>query len=337
MSSSENIKKHSVSVVIPAYNAKQHISQTIKSILAQTWPADEIIVIDDGSNDGTGEAIKTFGDKVRYIYQQNQGVSLARNTGIEAAKSEWIAFLDADDEWSPDKLKLQIELLKRQSHLAWTSANYTRCLCEKKITGPLTTPQTVKQMLAGKDYYEEFFNAFKANAAGWTGTMLIKRNVIIDAGMFDKQFTVAEDLDLWFRIAYDHPQIGYIAEPLATYHLSTAQSLSKTVQNMGAQAEMIKRHLIIAKQKNRFDAFQPCARCLVKGWIRSLLFNNHPEQVNKFLTDFDELLNPFYKIFVRILMISPRTTAWTCHLISKIVRTLKIRRHITNPPQKPRK
>ena len=101
---------YSISVVIPAYNAAEHISRTIYSVAGQTFPAKEIIVIDDGSTDSTSEVVKSFGEKVQYIYQQNAGVSAARNAGIEAATSEWIAFLDADDLWIADKTERQVDL-----------------------------------------------------------------------------------------------------------------------------------------------------------------------------------------------------------------------------------
>ncbi|MCK4960446.1 MAG: glycosyltransferase family 2 protein, partial [Planctomycetes bacterium] len=94
-----NDESYSVSVVIAAYNAEKYIQRAIDSVLAQSLPADEIIVVDDGSTDNTGDAVKHYGSKVRYIYQENAGPASARNTAIEAATGTWIAFLDADDEW----------------------------------------------------------------------------------------------------------------------------------------------------------------------------------------------------------------------------------------------
>ncbi len=98
MDPSNDRQSYAVSVVIPAYNAEKYIGRAIDSVLAQTRQPDEIIVVDDGSTDNTPNAIKSYGSKVYYIHQENGGASVARNTGIEAAKSEWIAFLDADDE-----------------------------------------------------------------------------------------------------------------------------------------------------------------------------------------------------------------------------------------------
>ena len=90
--------RFSVSVVIPAYNLGSLVARAIESVLSQSRLADEIIVVDDGSSDDTAEHIKKYGDKVKYIYQENAGLAAARNTGIQAAKSDWIAFLDGDDE-----------------------------------------------------------------------------------------------------------------------------------------------------------------------------------------------------------------------------------------------
>jgi glycosyltransferase involved in cell wall biosynthesis len=96
-----------VSAVVTCYNSARFIAQALESIRSQTSPADEILVIDDGSTDATGEIVRTLGDDIRYIRQENQGSSVARNAGVAAARHEWIAFLDADDLWHPRKLEWQ--------------------------------------------------------------------------------------------------------------------------------------------------------------------------------------------------------------------------------------
>ena len=100
-----------VSVVIPSYNSADVLPDAIASILTQTRPADEIIVVDDGSNDDTAAVCARFGEKVQYIRQENRLASIARNTGIAASKGDWLAFLDADDLWDPEKLELQLAAL----------------------------------------------------------------------------------------------------------------------------------------------------------------------------------------------------------------------------------
>ena len=327
---------YSVSVVIPAYNSAEYICRTIDSVLAQTLPADEIIVVDDGSSDNTKEIVEKYSAKVNYIYQENAGASVARNTGIESTSCEWIAFLDADDEWVADKLKLQIELLKRNPELAWVSGNFIQCLCNEDRKGPMIDPQKAKEMLAGKDYHDEFFVAFKANAAGWTGTMMIKKSALLKAGMFTPGQVMANDIDTWFRVAYLYPKIGFLPEPVATYHMYVPMSITKTFTSMDIRADLLSRHLKLAAEHNRTDALAPAAAHMVTFWIRALFFYDRPDQVKRLMGEFGNLLTARFKLLTNILMLQPTLTAKTCHLISKIVRKLNLRKKIISQPQKPK-
>ncbi|MHC5098093.1 MAG: glycosyltransferase family 2 protein, partial [Planctomycetota bacterium] len=216
-----------ISVVIPAYNAEKHIARAIESVLAQTRPADEVIVIDDGSSDGTGDVVRSFGDKVIFIQQENAGASVARNAGIEAATSDWIAFLDADDEWLPNKIELQIAQLKRNPDLAWAMSNYFTCFCDPEHSKTAFDKGRSEILLAGRDYYEDYFDAYKAGASGNTNTMLIQKEVLLEAGLFRPSQARMNDEDMWFRIAYRHPKVGYLTTPLAIYHRGVADSIVK--------------------------------------------------------------------------------------------------------------
>jgi glycosyltransferase involved in cell wall biosynthesis len=327
---------YSVSVVIPAYNSAEYICRTIDSVLAQSLPAEEIIVVDDGSSDNTKEIVKKYSGKVNYIYQENGGASVARNTGIEAAKCEWIAFLDADDEWTPDKLKLQIELLQRNPELMWVSGNFIRCLCNEDRKGAMIYQQKAKDMLVDKEYHDEFFVAFTANAAGWTGTMMIKKTALVEAGMFTPGQVMANDIDTWFRVAYLYPKMGFIPEPVATYHMYVPMSITKTFTSMDIRAELLGRHLKLAAEHNRLGAIEPAAAHMVTSWIRALFFHDRPDQIKRLMDEFGELLTVRFKLLTRILMLQPALTAKTCHMISKIVRALNLRKKIISRPQKPK-
>ena len=326
-----------VSVVIPAYNSGAVIGRAVESVLAQTRPADEIIVVDDGSTDDTGQEVKRYGDKVCYIRQENAGASVARNTGVEAALYEWIAFLDADDEWLTDKLKLQVEHLERNPELLWTTANFDRCLCDEDRQGPDMEQGEAERLLAGKEYFNDFFQAFTCRCCGWTGTMLIKKEVIEQAGMFRPGQLMANDIDLWFRIAYRYPRIGYIAQPLAVYHMTTPHSISKTYRQLEIRRELLERHLKLAAEFGREKAFEPCVKHMVSTWIRELLFENQPEKIRQLMSQFEKVLTFRFKTIIRLLLVSPGATAGICHAISKVVRTFGFRRQIVRRPTRAKK
>jgi GT2 family glycosyltransferase len=332
-----NKRDISISVVIPAYNAGEFISWAIDSVLAQSRRADEIIVVDDGSTDETSERIKRYGSQVRYVYQENAGPSVARNKGIEAACSEWIAFLDADDEWLPERLGLQCALLGRNEHLVWVTSNFYRCLCDENHRTADVNPDRVRRVLKGKEYFDDFFRTSLPHGCGWTGTMLIKKEVLQEAGMFDANLHIAEDTDLWFRIACRWPRIGFVAEPLAIYHMTTAGSLMKKHRRLKFQSDLIERQLQFASEHGRLDAFKPCVGRAVSSHIRGLLFENQPDEIRRLLNQFGELLTRRFKIIIRLLLIFPRTTAVLCHGISKVVRAFNLRKEAVRQPGQIRK
>jgi len=115
------MKEASISVIIPTYNAERYLPDAIDSVLAQTCPAGEIIVVDDGSSDGTPRVAERYGSRVRWLPQENQGSGAARNRGIEASRGELLAFLDADDLWVRDKLTWQVEALASSRGPRWCS------------------------------------------------------------------------------------------------------------------------------------------------------------------------------------------------------------------------
>ena len=327
----------SISVVIPAYNADKTIVRAIDSVLAQTRRADEVIVVDDGSTDETARRIKRYGSQVRCIYQENAGPSVARNKGIEAANSEWIAFLDADDEWLPEKIGLQCAVLGRNEHLVWVTGNFYRCLCYENRRRADVNPSRAVKALGGKEYFDDFFRTSLPHGCGWTGTMLIKKEVLQEAQLFDTDLHIAEDTDLWFRIACRRPQIGYVAEPLAVYHMTTAASLMQKHKQLKFQSDLIERQLQFASEHARLDAFKPCVGRAVSSHIRGLLFENRPAEIHRLLERFGELLTPRFKIIIRLLVVFPRATAAVCHSISKIVRALHLRREAVRRPGQIRK
>jgi len=199
-----------ISVIIPTYNRADLIKDAISTVLAQTYQNFEIVVVDDGSQDNTAEIIRDFGDeRIKYIYQENSGVSSARNNGIKNASGEYVAFLDSDDLWHPQKLEKQLSVLENNpdAGLVTTSSQYTT----KKI----------KKHCAKSNI---LLNPYKVFCG--TPTLLIRKNVLETAGLFDEYMALCEDWDLFFRISLVS-KIRNVPEVL-TYVRSHKGNLSKT-------------------------------------------------------------------------------------------------------------
>ena len=335
-----NTEPSRISVVIPAYNAGAHISCAIDSVLAQTYPADEIIVVDDGSTDDSAEQIKKYGEKIKYIHQANAGVSAARNSGIKTAANEWIAFLDSDDEWLPNYLKLQIDLLRRNPNLKWTMANYDRCLCDEQRRSPHFDPDKARKMLKGRDYFDDYFDAFTAEVCGCTDTMVVRRDALKEAGLFRDGLPNAEDTDMWFRLAMRCPQVGYIPQPIAVYHLHKSgigSNCGPTREKLEIICDLVEQNLKLAENCNRQDKFRPCATSYLRRLIRSCLFDHKlAPDIKKIPARFQDLFHPGYKSMIAILTRFPRVTATLLHLISRIVRILNLRRRVVPRPARSR-
>jgi glycosyltransferase involved in cell wall biosynthesis len=195
-----------VSVIIPAYNAEAFIGDTIQSALDQTYRDLEIIVVDDGSSDGTVARVSAFGDAVRLHQQRNGGVARARNTGVSLARGEWIAFLDSDDLWLPTKIEQQLSL-----------ANAVMTFTDRYNIGDrgdLPEIQSVCQPMEGGDIFE----ALLCGNFVTTTSVMMRRALFEQYGGFNVAFNGTEDWDLWLRVAADH-DIGFCAQPLVRYRL----------------------------------------------------------------------------------------------------------------------
>ncbi|MBN1846266.1 MAG: glycosyltransferase family 2 protein [Sedimentisphaerales bacterium] len=334
MDNRPNDTPYRITVVIPAYNAGRYVGRALDSVLAQTYPAAEILVVDDGSTDETGRIARSYGPPVRCIRQENAGVSAARNTGVEAAGGDWIAFLDADDEWLVDKLRLQVGLLRRNPELVWTAGNFIRCLCAENRRGPDIDPARARRLLAGCEFFDSYFTAYRQGSGGWTGTMLIRKQALQEAGRFPVGRQKGEDLDMWWRIAYRHPAIGYVPEPLAVYHMNIPESISMERFAVTMYCALLDEHLVLSGEHGRRAEFERFTAFLVRRWIRGMLFQEQGPDVRRMLRRYERLLPAWYVAVMRLLTAFPRCTARACHGISRLVRFFKLRRRITRAPRK---
>ncbi len=222
-----------VSIVIPNYNQARYVSDAINSVLAQTYSSYEILVVDDGSTDDSREVLAGFGVQIRYIWQENQGLAGARNTGIRAAQGEFLALLDADDIWLPDFLRTMVSIAD-----AYPEAAVIYCCAQGMAVGGQDLPQTFGgPVVASAHLYQSILRA------NWIipSTVLMRRSVIEAAGLFDQSLRSCEDWDLWLRLL---PKAVFVGVPgcLVRYRLH-GSSLSKNLAGMReAAAATVAKH-----------------------------------------------------------------------------------------------
>ncbi len=303
-----------ISVVIPAFNNEKYIARAIGSVLAQTRPADEIIVVDDGSTDGTANEVRTFGDTVRLIRQKNGGASAARNAGVLAAAGEWIAFLDADDEWLPNKLELQVEHLRRHPDLMWTAGNFQRCTCQNGHTpfdAYFIDPEQDAEVI-------DYFKAYISQRPGCTDTMLVKKEALIEAGLFRVGLVRINDEGMWFRIAYRWSVIGFVSQPLAIYHMGNPDSITERYKDPFIICDFLERHLALAKKHKKLGVFLPCARNMAKMWIHFCWSDERIFKVREMTRRMGEILPYGYKTGIYLLTIFPHITH-TCMPFFRVI------------------
>lgn len=203
-------------VIIPAYNAEKHIGQTIASVLSQTLAPRSIIVVDDGSSDNTATAVKAYHNKkipIHYYYHQsNSGPSAARNTGLNHASADYIAFVDADDIWLPEKLEKQWKVFATTTYpcLGVVYTDYDYIDDEGAVHQENERRFHFNPSIRG----DVFSSLLRVNQiAGSASAVLVKRECFQTVGMFDSNLRVFEDGDMWLRIARSY-QFDFVPEVL---------------------------------------------------------------------------------------------------------------------------
>ncbi len=207
-----------VSVIIPTYNRADFLPGAVKSVLAQTHRNFELLIIDDGSTDSTKETVKKFQDKdgrIKYFYQENRGISSARNFGIRKSSGDYFAFLDSDDEWFPEKTEKQLALFSGNPGLGFAG-------CNKLIEVIDSSGRVIKTLdLYGRKFpggnrrfTAEDFLSF--NSPVNPTCVMISREALLKTGFFDENFYYAEDSDLWIRLSVNY-SFETLWEPLARY------------------------------------------------------------------------------------------------------------------------
>ncbi len=209
-----------VSVNIPTFNCARFLGRAISTVLSQTYTDYDIIVVDDGSTDGTRDVVFEFGDRVRYLYQPNGGLSSARNLALSRASGEFIAYLDADDMWYPHKLEKQVAFLDAHKECGLVHSDATVINETDEVICYGFNQETRREI--PENYC--MLNLLR-RCHIQIPTVLERRDCIERVGNFDERLKTAQDYLHWIMVANEGRAFGYIAEPLAMYR-RTASSLS---------------------------------------------------------------------------------------------------------------
>lgn len=234
------------SVIIPAYNSETTLARAIDSVLAQSYPAQEIIVVDDGSTDRTFEVVARYGEKVRYIRQDNAGVSSARNHGAQAASGDWLAFLDADDWYYPDRLRLHAEWIQEDAALGFLTGDYDYRDEAGNLLGSSLLQHDAGRMMLAKaagsarvimDQAPEI-QAYVADHFGDTHTLSVPRSMFLDLGGYPPGYKVCEDVHFLIRLVSRSHRIGVICAPLGVYLIHDSSATRRNP--LAAQQENVR-------------------------------------------------------------------------------------------------
>tara|TARA_Y100000768_G_C23918929_1_gene653835 strand:- start:464 stop:1306 length:843 start_codon:yes stop_codon:yes gene_type:complete len=212
-----------ISVIIPTYNRKKYIKRAIDSVIRQSYKPFEIIVIDDGSTDGTYELIKKSysSSQISLEKQINNGVSSARNKGVKLANGDWIAFLDSDDEWFENKLELQVREIKKSKTFMICHTN------EIWIRNGIRVNQMKKHQKYGGFIFEKCLDMCRISPS----SVMIHRRIFDEIGLFDEDLIICEDYDLWLRISSKYPVL-YLDSMLIKKFGGHEDQLSKNINGI---------------------------------------------------------------------------------------------------------
>lgn len=221
-----------VSVIIPNYNYERYLREAIDSALGQTYPNIEIIVVDDGSTDDSRQIIESYGREIRAVFQQNQGVSAARNSGVVQSKGEFVAFLDADDIWLPEKIESQVARFEQDRDLG---------LVHVWIVDVDADTCEIEPHLDGKEgWVAEALLLGEPVIYGGGSGFLVRRTVLDDVGVFDTNLSTSADWDIFVRIAIKY-RFGIVNRILLKYRIHDS--------NMHQNVERMEREILIGYEK----------------------------------------------------------------------------------------
>jgi glycosyltransferase involved in cell wall biosynthesis len=291
-----------VSVIIPTYNRAHLIGRAIQSVLNQTYRDFELIIVDDGSTDNTEEVVGSFKDsRIKYIHhKENKGGTAARNTGINDANGEYIAFLDSDDEWLPEKLEKQINCFAKCSD----SVGAVYCLHYTKDDSLGYMQQASLSKLKRGNVYNFLLNGWCPSS---TSLFMLSARVFEKSGMFDDNLPSFQDYDLWVRVAR-HYEFEFVDEPLVVKHQHLGSQVAKdfTPRMNGLELFLDKWGDVIKKEAGE-QAFNDIRRkhlsAIYRNAVLDSLLASQRNEAMKYLKRLWELKSLSLKFLVKVLIV----------------------------------
>lgn len=259
-----------VSVIIPSYNSARFLSDTLNSVLNQTYEAIEVIVVDDGSTDETEQVAKTSSEKIRYVKQKNKGVSEARNNGFKVSKGKFICFLDADDWFYPKNIENKVNMLNSNPELGLVHGNVVVTDENLNSNGIILKGKSGKVI--------PHLLKLVPPAIPCPSNVLIRRKAIINQPVFDERLSTSADYDLWLRIAQEW-EVGWVNEECIKYRQHGS--------NMFSNLELFQHDMELIFSKYPLDfslAKKSVYYSLFLGYLKKLQLLDSAKSLVKYLT-----------------------------------------------------
>lgn len=304
-------------VIIPVYNGARTLARALDSVLAQTYPAHEIIVVDDGSYDTSAEIAARYGEPVRLLRQENSGVSAARNAGVAAASAEWLCFLDADDWYYPERLERHARMIERDATLDFLTADFDYVDFDgRHLRRSMESTPSGRKVLAQASADEavmegDVLGDFVAQHFGDTHTLSVPRARFLELGGYPAGFVVCEDVNFLIRLCARSRRVGVVCVPLAAYRIhshgatrsdplraqrQTVEALSALPPRLRDASPAIRHGLQAGIAAARLDL----ASCLLRNGLRlqavkavlPLLKDGNPRSVRAVLSVLKGALTP---------------------------------------------
>lgn len=246
-----------LSVLIPLYNKRDSIKTTIESVLHQTFTDFEVIVVDDGSTDGSGEIVKSINDnRIYYVRKENGGVSSARNYGLKLVKSELVALLDGDDLWDSEYLEQMMALIGETPDAVLWGSGYRIQQTEEREA----KVQVFSLPSNYRGYVNNYFDVACHNTLFTSSSVVLRKSVILKNGGYDESLIRGEDVDLWFRLALNG-RVAFLNKPMVTYcWYASNRAMNKKVDKSKCLIWNLDRYKEYEESNEQFKHMLDCWR-----------------------------------------------------------------------------